>query len=92
MRFSTASLLLLKLYANSVCDLPKATSLTLLFGKTMNYPVKPLKKLDKFPYTEHPSYQHPFFLYVFEKEGNAFGVLTRKHGGHHRPIEIHSQQ
>ena len=41
MRFSTASLLLLKLYAKSVYDILKATSLTLLFGKTMNYPIKP---------------------------------------------------
>ena len=33
-----------------------------------------------------------FFLYVFKKEANAFGVLTPKHGGHNRPTEIHSQQ
>lgn len=30
----------------------------------------------------HPNYQIPFFLFVYEKEGNAFEVLTPKHEDH----------
>lgn len=40
------------------------------------------------PALGYPSYQHPFFLIVYEKEGNAFGVLTQKHEYHHQPLDI----
>ena len=26
---------------------------------------------------EHPNYQIPFFLFVYEKKGNALGLLTQ---------------
>lgn len=38
------------------------------------------------------NYQLLFSLFVFEKEGNAFGILIAKHGDHHWPIEYWSQQ
>ena len=44
------------------------------------------------PALGHPNYQIPFFLFVYEKEGNAFGVLSQKHGDHHQPIGYYSQQ
>lgn len=44
------------------------------------------------PFLEHPNYQIPFFLSVHEKEGNALGVLTQKHGDQHRPLGYYSQQ
>ena len=43
------------------------------------------------PALGNPSYQ-TFFLFIYEKEGDTLGVLTPKHGDHHRPIRFCSQQ
>lgn len=32
------------------------------------------------PALQHRNYQLPFLLFVYEKEGNALGVFTQKHG------------
>ena len=40
----------------------------------------------------HPYYQIPFFLSVYDKEGNALVILTPKHWAHHQPIGYYSQQ
>lgn len=44
------------------------------------------------PYLGHPNSQIPFFFFVHEKEGNALGVLTQKHGDHQRPLGYYGQQ
>lgn len=37
------------------------------------------------PALGHPNDQIPSFLFAYKKEGNALGILTQKHGDHHRP-------
>lgn len=44
------------------------------------------------PALGYPNYQIPFFLFVHEKKGNTFGVLTQKHRDHHRPLKYCNQQ
>ena len=41
---------------------------------------------------DHPKDQIPFFLFLYEKERNALGVLTQNHGDHHQPIRYYGQQ
>lgn len=42
---------------------------------------KSLKEsLINLPVLGHPNYQTPLFIFVHEKEGNASGILTQKHG------------
>lgn len=48
------------------------------------------ERLINLPAFEHPNYQIPFFLNVYEKEGNALRVLTQKHGDNHRSITYYS--
>lgn len=50
-----------------------------------------MEKLINPPVLEHPNYQIYCFLFVHEKEGNALGVLTQKHGDQ-RPLGCYSQQ
>lgn len=40
----------------------------------------------------HPNYQLLFSLFVYEKEGNALGVLTGKQGAYHQPTGYYTQQ
>ena len=44
------------------------------------------------PSLGYPNYQIPFFLLVYEKKGNALGVLTLKHRDHLRPKGYYSRQ
>ena len=44
------------------------------------------------PVLGHPKYQIPSLLFVYEKEGNSLGVLTKKHRYHHRPVGYCRQQ
>ena len=44
------------------------------------------------PAIGHPSYQIPFFPFVYEKEGHDLGVLTQKHRDQYQCIRYYSQQ
>lgn len=51
-----------------------------------------MEELLKAPTMGHPSGELIFFLFMHGRKGDAEGVLTQKHGGHHRPIGYYSQQ
>lgn len=44
------------------------------------------------PALGHPKYLLPFFLFAHERERNALGFLTQRHGSQHGPIGYYSQQ
>ena len=44
------------------------------------------------PALGNPNYQIIFFLFIYEKEGDALGILTQKHGDYRRPTGFYSQQ
>ena len=55
-----------------------------LWEKPDNTAFEALKEnLKSPPALGHPNDQIPFFLFVYERKGNALGVLTPKHENHH---------
>ena len=50
------------------------------------------ESLMNLPAIGHPSYQIPFFPFVYEKEGNALEVLTPNHWDQNQPIGYYNQQ
>ena len=62
-------------------EVPESTALQALKESLMNPPAH-----------GHPNYRIPFFVFVYEEEGNDLGVLTPKHRDHHRPIGYSIQQ
>lgn len=64
-----------------------------LWEKTGDIDFKVLQEsLMNLPVLALPNYQITFFLFVYKKEVNDFGMLTPKHRDHHRQIGYYSQQ